>query len=273
MGLYFIDQGNPLDTGVLFLHGLGADSESWLLQIPSLVSAGYRAIAPDLPGFGRSRFIGKRWDLSFVTGELINFLRELGVPSVHLVGISMGGAIAIRLAAVAPDKIRSLVLVNSFDRLKPKNPDGWLYFIRRGMRAFFTSPQKQADLVANRIFPGADKEMYRQILIHNIRQSDPVVYRKAMVALATFNGQSYLGKICKPTLVITGQEDTTIPLSAQARLAQKIPHARHVVLPGAGHAANVDQPEVFNNTLVDFIRAQDESICSNVASEVTGWRQ
>lgn len=270
MDLNYIDQGNSNNPTVLFLHGLGADSESWALQFPALLRAGYRSIAPDLPGFGHSRFNGRRWNFSFVTGELIDLLCKLDIPGIHLVGISMGGAIAMRLAAAAPEKIRSMVLVNSFFRLRPKNLDGWLYFIRRGVRAFIANPQKQADLVANRIFPGTEKEIYRQILIHNIRQSDPCVYRKAMLALAAFNAQPYLGGICKPTLVITGREDTTIPLPAQIQLAKQIPHAKHVILPEAGHAANVDQPEVFNQTLIEFLTAQDESICSKVANVVTG---
>jgi 3-oxoadipate enol-lactonase len=86
-----------------------------------------------------------------------------------------------------------------------------------------------------------------------ILQGDERVYRAAMRSLGLFDVQKRLGEIHVPTLVITGECDTTVPLPVQRVLAEKIPGATQVMIPNAGHAVIVDQPEAFNQALRGFI--------------------
>lgn len=96
-------------------------------------------------------------------------------------------------------------------------------------------------------------------------QADPRAYRATMRALARFNVVGRLREIGVPTLVITGESDTTVQPKYQRALATRIPSARRVVIPEAGHAVTADQPQAFNRELLDFLKEE-----SRVASLTTG---
>ncbi len=247
-----IDEGQQNGFPVLLLHGLGANAESWYLQIPALVDAGYRVLAPDLPGFGKSRFDGKCWDFDWVAESLIKLLRSKQIENIGVLGISMGGVVGLKLAAEHPEFVKMSILVNTFAALRPKGWSEFHYFTRRGLRAFFLSPQAQAELVAKRVFPGEDKSLYRAMFIESIRLADPKVYRKAMLELSRFDGRKLAGKITNPVLVISGESDTTVPLYLQRRLVELLPNCGHVIIKNAGHALPVDQPQVFNEVMLRF---------------------
>lgn len=255
-----IDEGQQNGFPVLLLHGLGANAESWYLQIPALVDAGYRVLAPDLPGFGKSRFDGKCWDFDWVAESLIKLLRSKQIENIGVLGISMGGVVGLKLAAEHPEFVKMSILVNTFAALRPKGWSEFHYFTRRGLRAFFLSPQAQAELVAKRVFPGEDKSLYRAMFIESIRLADPKVYRKAMLELSRFDGRKLAGKITNPVLVISGESDTTVPLYLQRRLVELLPNCGHVIIKNAGHALPVDQPQVFNEVMLRFYANPSEMV-------------
>ncbi len=184
-----IDEGSRSGVPILLLHGLGANAESWYLQIPALVEAGYRVLALDLPGFGKSSFDGNRWNFDWAAKDVIRFIQTSRIEKVGLVGISMGGVVGLKLAAEYPEMVRMSILINTFAVLRPRKWSEFRYFVRRGLRALFLSPQAQAELVASRIFPNDDKSFYRSMLVESIKQANPKVYRQAMLALARFDGR------------------------------------------------------------------------------------
>lgn len=251
--IYYLDPAPEGKTPVLLLHGLGVTGESWSLQLPALCQAGFRPIAPDIPGFGKSKAFNQRWSIQEMAVRMAQLCFELHIKQLHLVGISMGGAIAQQMALDFPDLVHSLVLVNTFSRLWPKQISGWIYFGRRFFKFTFLGLHDQADLVASRLFPDPGQEYLRRLMVEQIMQADQKIYRKAMIALGRFNSTQRLDKITKPTLIISGNKDSTIPISNQNVLAQRIPGARQIIIPGAGHAVIVDQPESFNSALLDFL--------------------
>lgn len=251
--LYYIQVNPKGHPCLLFLHGLGATADSWHFQLEGLSERGIRLIAPDLPGFGRSHFTGTRWTLGRAVGQVIELMDQLSVARFFVAGISMGGAAALYLAYHYPARVEGLVLINAFASLKPGSLSEWSYFIKRGWRAFFRKPADQAAIVAERVFPAPDQRIYREILIDSIRSADPKVYRQAMLALARFNFTRKLGNIQTPVLIISGEEDTTIPIQNQRMMARMIPSADHVIIPGAGHAVIADQPDVVNLNISRFI--------------------
>src|SRR5512136_38426 len=129
--LHFLDPNPSGNPAVLLLHGLGADSTSWTLQIPALSEAGFRPVAPDAPGFGQSLYDGGGWNLKGVAAQMADLLGELGTGPAHIVGLSMGGVIAQQFALDFPQLIKKLVLVSTFSVLRPDNFSGWTYFMRR----------------------------------------------------------------------------------------------------------------------------------------------
>jgi 3-oxoadipate enol-lactonase len=253
--LNFLDPnpaGNPV---VLLLHGLGADASSWTLQLPPLIAAGFRPIATDTPGFGRSPYDGHGWSIRRVAAGMATLLEELGTGPAHVVGLSMGGTIAQQFALDFPLLTRSLVLVSTFSVLRPDNLSGWFYFLQRFIVVSTLGLPSQAKVVAQRVFPGPQVENLREMLVETISRADPRAYRRAMVSLGLFNSVKRLQEIKVPALVMTGADDTTVLPARQQTLAQGIVGARQVIFPAAGHAVPIDQPELFNRELLAFLQA------------------
>jgi pimeloyl-ACP methyl ester carboxylesterase len=252
--LHYLDPNPSGKPAVLLLHGLGADASSWTLQIPALSQAGFRPLAPDAPGFGGSPYAGGGWTIRRVAAQMAGLLEHLGTGPADVVGLSMGGVIAQQLALDFPQLTKKLVLVSTFCVLRPENLNGWAYFIRRAAAVMFLGLQAQAQVVARRLFPNPQDEQLRSMYLAVICRADPRAYRKAMLALGTFDSRKRLGQIKAPTLVITGTNDTTVSPARQKLLVESIPGACQVLIPQAGHAVSIDQAERFNQGLLRFLK-------------------
>jgi 3-oxoadipate enol-lactonase len=251
--LFYLDK-NPLGKPVVFLlHGLGADSHSWAAQIPDLVKAGFRVIAPDAPGFGQSSNPYIKTQARQIASVFADLADQLNIQSFIPVGISMGGTHALQLALDYPKKVTQLALVNTFSHLESSFPASLPYFALRFLLVHTLGLQTQARIVAKHIFPQPEQEFLRSGLIDQVVQSDPKTYRSAMRSLARFNVAHRLHEIQCPTLVISGEQDTTVSLVSQTRLANSISTAKHVIIPNAGHAVTVEQHQAFNQALLDFL--------------------
>ena len=251
---HYIDEnpnGNPV---VLLLHGLGATSESWGLQRQILEDENFRVLAPDAPGFGKSSYPGGGTSIAKMASEMAHLLFDLGVYKAHVAGISMGGTIALQLALDYPNLVDKLVLINTFSSLRPKRASIWLYFAFRLFLVHTLGLDTQARTVSKRIFPNPEQAELRKVLIEQINQADLRGYRATMRALGLFTVTSRLSEIRNQTLIVTGQDDTTVPAENQQTLADCIPNARQIILSNAGHALIVEQPEKFNYIFLQFLR-------------------
>ncbi len=251
--LHYLDPNPRGGAAVILLHGLGANAESWFLQLPALTEAGFRPLALDLPGFGRSPYDGRGWTLPRVAAQVADWMDTLGLEKAHVVGLSMGGVVAQQLTLDYPQRVGRLVLSNTFAVLRPDSLNGWLYFLSRVLAVSLFGLEKQAELVAHRIFPHPEQKEQYELLVKTISSADPRAYRAAMRALGFYDGRRRLPGLAHPTLVITGADDTTVPPTRQRLLAELIPNARQVVVPQAGHAISVDAPEAYNRLLLDFL--------------------
>jgi 3-oxoadipate enol-lactonase len=250
--LFYLDPCPENQSAVFLLHGLGTEASSWINQIQALGEAGYRPIAPDLPGFGRSKFLGNRWSIRDMAKVICTLADHLEIKRFHLAGISMGGTVALQTAIDFPDRLLSLVLINTFASLQPKRWNEWVYLLKRYFRARFRGVGSQAELTASRIFPRPDQEELRRELISHIRQTNPKVYKEAMQELGFYDARKKLKDIQKPTLLITGENDTTVPLENQHDLVAGITGCRQVFIANAGHGVIIDQPDDVNQKLVEF---------------------
>lgn len=251
---HYLDFNLTGSPAVLLLHGLGADGSSWGYQIPALCEAGFRPIAPDLPGFGKSLPGNKRWTIQRVAEDISRLLMGLVGEPVIVAGISMGGTVALQLALDFPQYVDRLVLINTFACLRPKRFDETAYLVKRFVVANLRGKEYQAETVAKRLFPKPEQAELRKELVTRILQADQKVYRQAMQALALFDVRSRLSSLSMPTLVISGENDTTVPLPNQLELAKGIPQAEHRMIPDAGHAVIADQVVAFNKVFLHFLQ-------------------
>lgn len=256
LGISYLDPAPDHQPVVVLLHGLGADAESWHFQYPVLIQAGFRPLAPDLPGFGRSTMSAQRWSVKRTASRLAAWLAALGIDRFALVGHSMGGAVAQELASICAERVEKLVLVNTFAHLRIRFSGETRYLTRRFVTLNLKGLDQQAAQVAERVFPREDQAVWRELVVEKILQTSPRVYRQAMLSLAVFDARRKAKQLSMPTLVVTSEEDTTILPSIQTELASRLPNARQVRIEQSGHAVLIDQADVFNQALLAFLREQ-----------------
>lgn len=258
-GLLFHYLAQGFGPAVMLLHGLGSCGEDWLLLQAPTLSQHYRVLMPDLRGHGRSAKPPGPYTVSQMADDMAGFLEVLGVDSAHVVGLSLGGAVAQALAVRHPEQVRSLVLVNTFAYLRPKGWTEWRYTLIR-ILALFIGLSPHARVEAQELFPHPGQAGLRRVAYQRLCANDPAAYRAALLAATKYDGRRDLGRIRAPTLVIAGSEDTVVPLRAKEELAAGISGAQLVVIPRSGHATPSDQPVAFNRAVLDFLRKVDAEV-------------
>jgi pimeloyl-ACP methyl ester carboxylesterase len=187
--------------------------------------------------------------------DLVALLAHLGEPPAHLVGLSLGGCVALALALRAPERVRSLTVVNAFARLRPAGPRAALRLaLRLGLLA--TAPMSAvAALVARGLFPRPEQAALYQAAARSLGRNSRRAYFAGFRAAIGFDVRAALTRVGCPTLVVAGADDTTVALDVKEALARAIPRSRWVIVPGSGHATNADQSEAFNAELRAFLAA------------------
>jgi 3-oxoadipate enol-lactonase len=170
-----------------------------------------------------------------------------------VIGLSVGGCVAQALALRSPDRVRSLVLVNTFARLTPAGPRAAGQMVARLALLLIAPMRVVANHVARDLFPKPGQEALRREAAARIARTPRSVYLFAVGTVVRFDARAGLGRIRCPTLVVAGDRDTTIPLGAKEVLVRGIPGARLAVVPDSGHVSNWDQPETFNNIVLEFL--------------------
>jgi len=240
--------GPPL----LLLHGLGSSQADWQLQTP-VFARSFCVIAPDCRGHGKSDKPPGPYSIELFADDVTALLTYLGVAQAHVLGVSMGGLVAQQLALDSPQAVKSLLLVNTFSHLVVAGLGAWLTVLRRILTMQFLSMAHIGQLVAHQLFPKPEQETLRQITAQRWALNDRTAYRAAARAVWRFNVAERLGEINCPTLIIAGENDTTVLTPHRQALHWGIPSSRLVVIPDSTHATPVDQPEVFNRTVLEFL--------------------
>lgn len=234
-------------TPLVLVHGFGGDLNNWLFNHPAL-AAERRVIALDLPGHGESAKALQRGDLEELSDTVLELLDHLDIPRAHLVGHSMGGAVSLNLARLAPKRVASLGLIASAGLGAQINGDYLRGFVEAGNRNAL-KPQLMK-LFAD---PGlVTRQMLEDMLKFKRLEGVDTALRQLAAALAEGDRQRHdlravLGQ--HPTLVIWGAEDAIIPAAHAAGLEAEVQ-----VLPGLGHMVQMEAAEQVNQRLIAFLR-------------------
>lgn len=262
---------NVVDEGegpaILFLHGLGGCWLDWEAQFDAL-SGQFRCVAVDHRGHGWSdRFDG---DVSVddFASDAVSVCAALGIERLAVVGLSMGGVIALTLALDRPDLVEALVVADCSARMVL--PTQLLLrraasrIRKRGMEAVAEMYLKET---GRRLGDGDEKSVRMQREWRRFASNDPACFAASLGALTRFDAMARLPSLQVPTLVMRGQHDELVSADDAAALANAIPGARFVTIDGAEHVANRDRPEVFNEELRTFLASTSVRSGGNDALE------
>jgi len=249
--LAFIDEGQG--APVLLLHGLGGSADDWRLQRAEF-AARYRVVIPDLRGYGASER-REPFTIPQHARDMAALLAALGIRRAHVVGLSMGGAIAIELAVRSPGSVAALVLANTAPGFLLSNWQRRRMALKRALVAAFFGVGAVARLFSQRMFPGRHQGRLRRRQIQRASQTSRWVYLASLRALTRWNGEKRLGSITVPTLVIGAEFDLTAT-SEKRRWAALMPGARLVEIEGSRHHSEQDSPVRFNREVLAFLDSQ-----------------
>ncbi len=244
--------GRADGTPIVLLHGLGSSSADWTYQRPALAGR-YRVIVPDLRAHGRSPRGSGRLTVEAMAADVAALLSTLEAPPVHVVGLSLGGCVALTLALEHGARVRSLTLVNTFARLTPAGPRGAVRMVTRlGLLA--CAPMRVvAAHVARGLFPRPEQRELYLAAVASLAGNSRRTYLASIRGLTSFDVRRRLGEVRCPTLVVAGDRDTTVPLASKRLLQQSIPGAELRVVSDSGHVTPYDQAQRFNALLLGFV--------------------
>lgn len=238
---------------VLLLHGLGGSHDDWRLQLPEFAKR-YRVIVPDLRGFGAS---GRRepFTIQQHARDMLALMDALEIPDARVVGLSMGGAVAIEMSLARPGAVASLVLANTAPSFRLSSWErrrmAWL----RILLASLLGVGAVARITGRGFFPARGQGRLRRRLIRRASETSRWVYLATLRALTRWNAEERLAAIRVPTLVLGAEFDMTTT-AEKRHWAERIHGARVVELPGSRHHSEQDSPERFNHEVLAFLRSQ-----------------
>ncbi|MBW4563666.1 MAG: alpha/beta hydrolase [Mojavia pulchra JT2-VF2] len=228
-----------LTTPILFLHGWGISTEPYQ-EVLELLAQQHSLLAPDLPSFARSSYRKLIPEYDIYAKLLLSFLEALDIKQVHLVGHSIGGGIAITLSTLAPDKVRSMVLVDSTGIPSPSIPE--------------MIPRRAIEMTAQISIPKLKLQLIDipQVFSHNLLFNTGNVIQALLLSLYK-DLRHLLPKITVPCLLLWSEKDLTTPLTAAQEMVVLIPKARLVTVEEGYHEWGLWYPEKFTSLMLDFI--------------------
>jgi 3-oxoadipate enol-lactonase len=248
--LYVRDEGEG--SAVLFIHGFPLDHTVWLDQVAGMRNR-HRCIAPDLRGYGMSdRTIETTIPMRQFAKDLVAVVDHLEVEQVDVVGLSMGGYVALAMWELAPQKVRSMVLMDTragadSEAARVKRDDAIAVLLTGGR------PVLASNLVAALLSepPLAAAAARLRTMVEGTPYETIVASLRGMRDRSDRTGM--LGTISVPTLVMSGADDRLMSAEDQALMTDAIPNATAVVIDGASHLPSIEKPEETTAALREFL--------------------
>ena len=250
---------------VILLHGVGCSVEFWERNIAALARE-HRVFAVDIVGYGRTDKPEVVYTFELMADFVLDFMKTMGIDKASLVGNSMGGAISLTVAAKTPKRVEKIVLVDPVGLGRGQSPVMRLMALpvignvltkpsRKGvvqqMQLCLYDPSQARDdfidrLTAIGVLPGNQRSFLSLLRV----TSNILGVKKGIVA----DFSARLKKIKAPILMIWGRQDQILPLADGEAAVQKMANGRLHVMDRAGHLPQIDKPEEFNATVLDFLR-------------------
>ncbi len=276
-------RGSPL----VLVHGLGSSAQVEFCYNLEALAVRHQVLGVDLPGFGRSDKPDLQYDIPFFVKVLRGFLAAHGLGQTALVGVSMGGRIALGLALEQPETVSSLVLVDALGVGPPRRVLAYRLLLTRGLGELALTGTARAMRRMNprlvRRFWGwylRRPQSVEQILSddriadHGTLLSTPAYRAAYLSALRSVAGmrrlrdgvvvEDRLAELAVPTLLVWGRHDHIFPPAHAETALRKIPHAELAIFEDSGHTPQTEQPDRFNRLVLEFLDRQSSGTRSEL---------
>lgn len=238
-------------TPMLLLHGIGGRAALWAASVAAL--APRRVIAMDMPGYDGTRPALESFDA--LADAAVALLDAQGLAQADVVGHSLGGMIALEMALRHPARLRRLVVVASSPAFGSRDPafrESFLAARQKPLDEGIGMAGVAASLVPGMLGPDADPAAAPAAMAA-MASVDEAAYRTTLATLTGFDRRADLPRVTQPTLLIAGEADQTAPPRGMARMAEAMPDARLLVIPGVGHLLPLEAPAAFHTALHEFL--------------------
>jgi pimeloyl-ACP methyl ester carboxylesterase len=245
--LWYTDTGGS-GVPVVFVHAATGSSRVWEYQLPAFISGGYRVVTYDRRGFGRSTVDSAGPQPGTGADDLLALASHLGLDRFHLVGTAAGGIVALDFALSFPRRLRSLVVANSIGGVQDED---YLELGRRLRPAQFNALPPDVRELGPSYRAANPRGTERWLELE--RQSRP---EGTQPPTQTFRNRitfSLLETLPVPTLLLTGDADLYAPPAVLRLFTARIKTAESVIVPEVGHSTYWEQPEIFNQKVLEFV--------------------
>jgi 3-oxoadipate enol-lactonase len=240
---------------VCLIHGFPLNRLMWRPQVGALTASGYRVITPDLRGFGASDAPDGPYSMDLFADDLAALLDHLGIMRVVFGGMSMGGYILLNILERYPEKVAAACFIAT--RSGADDEAGRERRRKLAMDVVESGSRPVADLFAGMLFaestaktrPGLTQEVYGWMEGTGARGVAGAL--RAMAGRKDYT--ALLGSFRLPCLVIGAEQDNAVSREQIQILAAGLPHHKLCMVPEAGHLVNMEQPDLFNNSLLEFL--------------------
>ncbi|MEX0605617.1 MAG: alpha/beta hydrolase [Marinobacter sp.] len=242
---------NGTGEPVLFLHGLNGNASSWQDQL-SVLASGMKMIAWDAPGYGKSDVAGNT--VEALARVAIEFTKRIWSEPVNVVGHSMGGLVAMKMAALDPALVKRLVLSCTHPGHGLSQSGGANERYRRRLEELRDlPPEVYGEWRAKGMLPDGTSDIIFGKVAKIAAESRSEGVANAAWAIQTEDLKPELTRIQAPTLVITCDQDKVAPLHKAEPLLARIPNVRHLELSGLGHAPYIEDAGRYNAAISGFL--------------------
>ena len=251
MNLHHVVTGRPDGPPVVLSGSLGSALEMWDANLPALEEH-FRVVRYDTRGHGRSPVVPGPATIDALADDLVALLDQLRIDKAHLIGLSLGGMTALRVAARDPDRVDRLAVLCTSAHLGPAS--GWT---DRAALVRAEGTQAVAKAVVQRWFTPAHDDRARWEAM--VAATPAEGYAGCCEAIAAMDQRAELHRITAPTLAIAGADDPATPPPHLDHIATSVRDGRLLVVPRAAHLANAEQPGQVTAAIVDHLTKESHS--------------
>jgi 3-oxoadipate enol-lactonase len=255
--IYYFDSGDVASKQtIVFAHGLLWDHEMFIHQIEHFKKQ-YRCIAFDFRGQGKSAVTKTGYDMDNLTKDTLALLDKLVDGPVHFVGLSMGGFVGMRLAIYHPERISSLILLETTADPEPQENIprySKLCFIAKWISISLIIDKTMAIMFSQSFLNNPAKVAIKREYQNRLKSLKRWTFTRAVFGVIHRQGiYQELDKIDAPTLIMVGDEDVATFPAKSERMQQAIKSSQLVIIPEAGHTSSIEQPQRVIDELQRFL--------------------